>query len=168
MTGLKKTYPFNVIEAWYEGPMGKPGAKRLVRSYAFNCWLYPLNNSERPLPVNGKPYEPSWAWGTCDVRGTANIPVLGDGVWDGYMFNDKGPPETAKFSIGQIDWADWCLDRHNSGINMLFMDGSVRKVGLKELWTLKWSRGFDTAGPWTKVGGAKPEDWPAWMQGFKD
>ena len=51
---------------------------------------------------------------------------------------------------------------------MLFMDWSVRKVGLKELWTLKWSRDFDTAGPWTLAGGVKPEDWPAWMQRFKD
>jgi prepilin-type processing-associated H-X9-DG protein len=84
------------------------------------------------------------------------------------MFHDEGPPKKAVFSHGPIDWADWCLDRHNGGINMLFMDGSVRKVGLKELWTLKWSRDFDTAGPWTKTGGVKPEAWPAWMQGFKD
>ena len=51
---------------------------------------------------------------------------------------------------------------------MLFMDWSVRKVGLKELWTLKWNRNFDTAGPWTKAGGVKPEDWPEWMRRFKD
>jgi len=44
----------------------------------------------------------------------------------------------------------------------------VRKVGLKELWTLKWSKYFDTSGPWTKAGGVAPEDWPAWMRGFKD
>jgi hypothetical protein len=51
---------------------------------------------------------------------------------------------------------------------MLFMDWSVRKVGLKELWTLKWHRSYDTAGPWTKAGGVKPEDWPQWMRIFKD
>ncbi len=33
-----------------------------------------------------------------------------------------------------------CIDRHNAAINMLFMDFSVRKVGLKELWTLPWHR----------------------------
>jgi hypothetical protein len=47
-------------------------------------------------------------------------------------------------------------------------DWSVRKVGLKELWTLKWYAHFDTVGPWTKRGGVKPEDWPEWMRGFKE
>jgi len=61
-----------------------------------------------------------------------------------------------------------CFNRHDAGINCLFMDWSVRKVGLKELWTLKWNMQFDTANPWTKAGGVQPEDWPEWMRGFKD
>ncbi len=48
------------------------------------------------------------------------------------------------------------------------MDWSVRKVGLKELWTLKWHRQYDTAGPWTKAGGVQGEDWPLWLRRFKD
>jgi len=60
------------------------------------------------------------------------------------------------------------IDRHNGGINSLFLDFSVRKVGLKELWTLKWDKEFDTAGPWTRAGGVLPEDWPQWMRSFKD
>jgi len=60
------------------------------------------------------------------------------------------------------------LSRHQTGINMLFMDWSVRDVGLKELWTLKWHRKFPTAGPWTTAGGVSPTDWPEWMQKFKD
>jgi prepilin-type processing-associated H-X9-DG protein len=61
-----------------------------------------------------------------------------------------------------------CINRHDGGVNFLFLDWSVRKVGLKESWTLKWHGEYDTAGPWTKRGGVKPEDWPAWMQRFKD
>jgi prepilin-type processing-associated H-X9-DG protein len=61
-----------------------------------------------------------------------------------------------------------CINRHDGFVNGLFLDWSVRKVGLKELWTLKWHRDFDTAGPWTKAGGVKPEDWPQWMRRFKD
>jgi len=61
-----------------------------------------------------------------------------------------------------------CIDRHEGGVNLLFMDGSVRKAGLKELWTLKWHRSFNTSGPWTKAGMAQPEDWPQWMRHFKD
>jgi prepilin-type processing-associated H-X9-DG protein len=61
-----------------------------------------------------------------------------------------------------------CINRHNGAVNCLFVDGSVRKAGLKELWTLKWSRSFNTAGPWTTAGGVRPECWPPWMRDFKD
>jgi prepilin-type processing-associated H-X9-DG protein len=61
-----------------------------------------------------------------------------------------------------------CINRHDGYVNGLFLDWSVRKVGLKELWTLKWHREYNTGGPWTKAGGVGPEDWPAWMRSFKD
>ena len=63
---------------------------------------------------------------------------------------------------------NFCINRHNAAVNSLFMDWSVRKVGLKELWTLKWHREFNTAGSWTKAGGVQPEAWPEWMRGFED
>jgi prepilin-type processing-associated H-X9-DG protein len=62
----------------------------------------------------------------------------------------------------------FCLHRHGGYVNGLFLDWSVRKIGLKELWTLKWHRSYDTAGPWTKAGGVRPQDWPEWMRKFKD
>jgi len=61
-----------------------------------------------------------------------------------------------------------CINRHEGTVNCLFVDGSVRKVGLKELWTLKWHKSFNTAGPWTKAGGVSPKDWPEGMMPFKD
>ena len=63
---------------------------------------------------------------------------------------------------------DFCINRHNGCVNGLFFDWSVRKVGLKELWTLKWYANFDNRGPWTKAGGVQPEDWSRWMQRFRD
>jgi hypothetical protein len=62
----------------------------------------------------------------------------------------------------------FCINRHDGYINGLFIDYSVRKAGLKELWTLKWHRKFDTAGMWTRPGGVEPQDWPQWMRNFKD
>jgi len=61
-----------------------------------------------------------------------------------------------------------CINRHIGYANVLFMDWSSRKVGLKELWTLKWHRQYDTVGSWTTAGGVVPTDWPQWMKGFKD
>ncbi len=57
-----------------------------------------------------------------------------------------------------------CTNRHHSGINMLFMDWSTSKVALKKLWTFKWHRTFNTAGPWTVAGGVAEDDWPRWMK----
>jgi prepilin-type N-terminal cleavage/methylation domain-containing protein len=78
------------------------------------------------------------------------------------------PPPQHEAYDPQCMMSPLCIDRHHGGINMLFMDFSVRKVGLKELWTLKWHRQFDTTGPWTQAGGVLPEDWPAWMRHFRD
>ena len=75
------------------------------------------------------------------------------------------PPALTENGSGGAD--DVCINRHNGGVNMAFADGHVRKVGLKELWTLKWAPHFDTANQWTRAGGVQPDDWPEWMRGFK-
>jgi prepilin-type N-terminal cleavage/methylation domain-containing protein len=54
------------------------------------------------------------------------------------------------------------------GAQGIFLDFSNRKIGLKELWTFKWHRLYDTTGPWTTAGGCQPSDWPIWMKRFKD
>lgn len=99
-----------------------------------------------------------------------NIPMVFDSSWLYSYFDDEvGPPLSNNLSTrysGRSSTA--CIDRHDGGINMLFMDFSTRKVGLKELWTLKWNKEFNTAGKWTKAGGVLPEYWPEWMQKYKD
>jgi len=79
------------------------------------------------------------------------------------------PQEDAPLeSLGFFGMPFCAMDRHRGGINSLFMDWSVREVGVKELWTLKWNPAYNTAGLWTKQGGVQPEDWPEWMRRFKD
>jgi prepilin-type N-terminal cleavage/methylation domain-containing protein/prepilin-type processing-associated H-X9-DG protein len=104
-------------------------------------------------------------------RGAANTPVYLDCALYSISGNSprSGPPPYEGCFVGDGGslWFS-CIDRHSAGVNGLFLDWSVRKVGLKELWTLKWANGFDTANPWTKRGGVLPEDWPQWMRRFKD
>lgn len=60
------------------------------------------------------------------------------------------------------------IDRHSGFVNHVFMDWSVRKLGLKELWKQKWHKEFNLNGPWTTAGGVAPSDWPDWMRNFKE
>ena len=94
------------------------------------------------------------------------MPVLVDSLMPWVYPRDSiGPPD-------REDDGAWlgnsCINRHSAHVNGLFLDWSVRKVGLKELWTLKWYKDWDTANKWTPAGGVRPEDWPLWMRGFKD
>jgi prepilin-type N-terminal cleavage/methylation domain-containing protein/prepilin-type processing-associated H-X9-DG protein len=112
-----------------------------------NFWDLNINNIWKGLEilsVKDKPY----------------VPVLLDATAPFISFMDNESP--SKREGGS------CINRHYGHVNGLFLDWSVRKIGLKELWTLKWYEDFDTAGPWTKAGGVQPEDWPEWMRGFKD
>jgi len=56
----------------------------------------------------------------------------------------------------------FCLNRHEGYINGVFADFSARKIGLKELWNLRWHRAFD-------IHAAKPV-WSLypWMKNLKD
>ncbi len=106
------------------------------------------------------------------IRNASRVPVMLDSTrsatWPG-AFEAEPPPESD--AIPAADWERrWnsCINRHDGGVNCLFFDGSVRKVGLKELWTLNWWPTYDTANPWTRAGGVQPSDWPEWMRKFKD
>ena len=81
--------------------------------------------------------------------------------------DDTHPPQTED-SYQSSNMSSFCINRHEGHVNCLFLDWSVRKVGLKELWTFKWHKDFDTANPYTRAGGVQPNDWPAWMRKFKD
>ncbi|MEJ2648631.1 MAG: type II secretion system protein [Sedimentisphaerales bacterium] len=113
-------------------------------SYGFNVELF------NPSPPGNRPGKDAET-----VKRAYRFPVLLDCA---SFYGHHDPPQSCNF----------CINRHDGGINGLFMDWSVRKVGLKELWTLKWDETFPTGGRWTLAGGVKPEDWPEWMRGFKD
>ena len=106
------------------------------------------------------------------IRGPSAVPVMLDSTWISTApggFEADAPPECDAIPEANFErpWKS-CINRHDGGVNCLFFDGSVRKVGLKELWMLRWWPGYDTANPWTLAGGVQPGDWPAWMRKFKD
>ena len=108
-----------------------------------------------------------------DERGAfGDVPFLLDCAYmDATPFPMDGPPEYEDQIERRGDIKHFCINRHDGTINGLFMDWSVHKIGLKELWTLRWgtySVRWQVHSPWTKAGGVQPSDWPQWMRKFKD
>jgi len=152
------------FSAWAHWRVGKSGGvDYFYGSYGMSLWICDIKE-----PVDTDIVEKSWGIGS--FKRAANVPVLQDCV-NSMSSPDNAydePPEYEDVLTNKGSMSGVCINRHDGGINMLFRDWSVRRVGLKELWTLKWHRQFDTAGPWTKAGGVQPQDWPHWMQRFKD
>ena len=122
-------------------PWGRPG---LAGSYGINGWMY---------NPPGAPATPDEFWrklGATAQYGAGNVPVFGDCMWDGT--NPSSSPLDAAPSAPNVEMngggiSDFATLRHpNSKFpeNMAFADDSIRIVGLKQLWTLKWSPDFDT------------------------
>jgi len=119
---------------------------------------------------------PHLRWRQSGAKGGGNIPLLTDNQWiDAWPTEFDDPPEydDQDYRVdGSTHMDRFMLNRHDGGVNCLFMDYSVRKVGLKELYTLKWNREFRTDGPWTLAGGATRAKWAGhgtgWLKDFKE
>ncbi len=163
-------YPF-CLTMYYGG---------VISGSTFESWVWENVDSNSPggtatgsyganLAFGGLPWGPPWTklfWentAAYSVKGQSNIPVFLDSTmpFSKFISEEQPPP-------GAEDQTTCVINRHDGGVNSLFLDWSVRKVGLKELWKLKWYKEFNTNGPWTIAGGVKPEDWPQWMREFKD
>jgi prepilin-type N-terminal cleavage/methylation domain-containing protein len=134
-------------------------------SYGLNRWVYNRKANQ----------DDAGYWKGSNVRNTNRIPLFMDCSWYGAgpLHYDNPPQYEGDTESGTGNWRGdnmrrVCLNRHNATTNAVFLDFSVRKIGLKELWTLKWNRNFDTTGPWTKAGGVVTSDWPVWMRSFRD
>ncbi len=158
--------------AWGKIPGWDAGGQRTIGyygSYGINGFVYqPVGDA-----VYGKAAHRFWR--TTNVKGGHKIPMFLDCYfWCGWPDDDDTPP----LYDGHQKRPDadamnrFCLNRHNGTINAVFVDYHVQPVGLKQLWTLRWSNDFNPVNPWTRAGGVRPEDWAnwgdGWMAGFKD
>ena len=153
---------------------GGPENRQEEGSYGANCWLF--NERSGQTVIQQRPVE--WNWKCMDVKGGNFIPVFADTMWRGggpfYLNGSSGANQITPGAYnGQWQGAGhemkhYAIDRHNSVNNQLFLDWSVRRIGVKELWTLKWHKKYLVTGFWTMAGGVQMSDWPAWMRKFKD
>jgi prepilin-type N-terminal cleavage/methylation domain-containing protein len=138
---------------------GRPG---MAGSYGINAWMY------NPI---GTPATPDEYWRKLAATaqyGAGNVPVFGDCMWDGTQCTSMDPPPTVpNLEMGNGGISDFAVVRHPNSkfpVTLSFADNSVRIVGLKQLWSLKWSPDFDTT-----YAASQPQNrfWPKWMNSYQ-
>jgi prepilin-type N-terminal cleavage/methylation domain-containing protein len=139
----------------------------IAGSYGINGWV--LN-----VPATGAALSEGRTrvdhWRTPNVKQAAQIPLMAEALrFDLWPQPNQAPAQNpdAEWS-GTEHMARTCINRHLGHLNVAMCDFSARKVGVKELWTLKWHRSFNTRGPWTHAGGVSSSNWPDWIRPFKD
>ena len=154
----------NPIAAWKVEGTEKGVSKG---SFGVNNWC----GDDRGQPLGG--YKDA-LWITADHKGSERIPLFFD-CFSLYVaplytdqppvFSGQNPPFWASggWGHGEDAMRGACIDRHNGYINMLFVDYSVRKAGLKELWYLRWHKRWDQT-----MQEQPPPVWPQWMRLMKD
>ncbi|MHC4659530.1 MAG: hypothetical protein ACYS83_10220, partial [Planctomycetota bacterium] len=140
--------------------------------YAVACGSYGTNEWTGNQP-NDEDRLPGANWKTSNVHNAGEIPLIMDCAWAGGFPEDMHDPPLfeGEMDLDQPEMRRYVINRHNYTINSCFVDFSVRKVDLKELFVLKWYRTFRTNGPWTIAGGATRSDWAnhgtGWMKDLK-
>ena len=132
-------------------------------SYGMNSWT--MNPPDSAIGVNMQsPSSDYWRKISAGGGNVTEIPVFADSVFDGSGPSHLDAPIGNKgwFSSGN-NMSNFSIPRHDGRrpVNIAFSDSSVRKVGVKELWSLKWSRSFDTKYR------ASLNAWPAWMGAYQ-
>jgi prepilin-type N-terminal cleavage/methylation domain-containing protein len=143
----------STFEAWTL--VNKEHNVRVDGSYGVNPWCqFPAESAE-----NQNLY-----WKTALVKTASQVPMVMDSMswWANSGTADPLPPaQEDQWVSGTLQS---CISRHEGTVNGLFMDWSIRKIPLKQLWTFKWHPQFNTSGPWTGVGDPQSVDWPEWMR----
>lgn len=135
-------------------------------SYGMNAWA--MNPPASSIGVNMQsPASDYWRKVSPSGGNPTLIPVFCDAVYDG------SPPTDHDMPVSHRGWyipsgspgsgmSNFSIPRHTSRspLDICFADGSARFVGIKELWTLPWSRSFNV----TYMGSLNT--WPAWMGAF--
>jgi hypothetical protein len=160
-----------VLTAWgkygnssfYSGVIPVYAEPNTYGSYGVNGWAHNPPDKGVAKTYDIDPLVRPLYWRrTLSVKQPALVPLMGDCMWDGTTPDIGDMPSANPVPLnGGEDWVftasdmvKFCVPRHSRKINMLFMDKSVRKVCLRELWSLKWHNQWEE----------RRIRWPAWME----
>ncbi|MBN1805442.1 MAG: type II secretion system protein [Sedimentisphaerales bacterium] len=161
----------NIFNAWGIFTGDRLSEDGIAGSYGINgyCLIPQANPGSNPVTAYETGVSTEDGWKTAGGRGASQVPWFTEALRFDLWPLPTHAPATFEFEAwSSNNMARTCINRHQGFLNAAFLDWSVRKVGLKELWTLKWHKSFDINGPYTQAGGMNPSNWPDWMQRFKD
>lgn len=143
-------YPGSVKIAWtiHNGDWGWNNPD-FHGSYGINSYCC---NPPPPVSVQFGLFPTKRNWRSPNVQGASQVPFFLDSSWFSVWMNDNDSPPD------QSPGSGFCIDRHDKHINGLFLDWSVQKIALKNLWQLKWHRYYQ------RSLAPRPETVPGWMQ----
>jgi prepilin-type N-terminal cleavage/methylation domain-containing protein len=163
-TGGGAFYAWGIFEVATE--CGEPSTWPAVTacdygSYGFSEWIC----DPPPGVIIIQTHETKNNWRTAEVKGAGFIGIHGDQQWIDAWPDGKPPPlfEGQPWGVDhENSMLRICINRHNRYVNWVFMDYSVRKLGLKQLWRVKWHRRYDlqVEVDWTIGTG--------WLRSYKD
>jgi len=127
-------------------------------SYGHNRWVQQWSPRSEMTSVDER------FWIRFSMKGAHDAPVFADSAFTHALplHTNPIPPKPLIFfsdiprdAGGRQIWR-FCIDRHSGAINSCFLDASVRKIPLYNLWDLRWHREWIRQGytkadfPWLK------------------
>ncbi|MFB0551827.1 MAG: type II secretion system protein [Phycisphaerae bacterium] len=159
----------NNFSAWGIFFSGGPGLNPdgIAGSYGLNSYL--LDTPAAPGFTFENGIQADNFFKTPRVKGADNVPLMVDALrFDVWPQETELPAAYEDSAWTANHMGRCCVNRHDGYLGCSFADFSARKVGLKELWVLKWHKRFNTSGPYTLAGGVQSSDWPAWIRPYRD
>ncbi|MHC4518358.1 MAG: type II secretion system protein [Planctomycetota bacterium] len=163
------TGKFTIFTAWGIFFTGNPNLSPdgIAGAYGLNSYLLDTPGGPGHTFENGIQVDNFWR--SPRVRRAGEIPLMSEALrFDLWPQHHEAPADNELAAWTANHMGRTCINRHNGFENVSFCDMSARKVGLKELWTLKWHKQYVTTGPWTLAGGVTGSDWPDWIRPFQD
>ena len=141
--------------SWFARGSGTVTDPQYSGSYGINYWVSSIEGGD------SGGYQEDFHWKSGYIKSSGSVPIILDCMWiGGYPYDTDLPSnfEDSPNQFGQL--SRFCIKRHQNDVNCVFMDQSVRKVYIKELWGLKWHRQFNTRNLQTQSNAW----WPDWIE----
>jgi prepilin-type N-terminal cleavage/methylation domain-containing protein len=164
----------NIFNAWGifdQREHADLGPNGISGSFGINgyCLIPQANPGQQPRTTYESGVPTSEGFKTNAVQGANNIPWFIEALrFDLWPLPTHRPADNEFAAWSGNLMARCCINRHQGHLTAAFLDWSARKIGVKEVYTLKWHRSFNVNGPYTLAGGVSADDWPDWIRPFKD